>query len=299
MDEEMIYDVIGDVHGMRRPLEKLLKKLGYTNRDGIYCSTERRAIFVGDIIDRGPEIPASCDIVQGMMEAGAGAGVVMANHEANLLAMHVRHPICDGEYCRRRSNRNIAQVHETLAQFGNKLDDALMWFSSWPLWLNVEDMMVFHACWRGQAELQQAKITKLNDTNFKRIFSNNKLLSSYNNLLKGPEFALGRGRQKDGYDVRYLWFAREQIDDAVVRTGVDDYGAHIRKNGQRLKEFHHRKNGKLMFFGHYSMHGAPRIFQRNAICVDFSNRKKGCLAAYSHQPGKATSQKQFTAVPLD
>lgn len=295
----MIYDVIGDVHGMRRALENLLVKLGYTNRDGVYCSPERRAIFVGDIIDRGPEIPATCDIIRGMIEAGAGAGIVMANHEANLLAMHVGHPIHEGEYCRRRSSRNLAQVHETIEQFDNQLDEAMDWFSTWPLWLELDDMLVFHACWRGKAELDLAGIDKLNAKNIKRIFAQNKLLASYNNLLKGPEFSLGRGRQKDGYDVRYLWFAREQVSDAVERTGVHDYANHIHKNGQRLKDFHHGKNGKLLFFGHYSMHGAPRLFQKNAICVDFSNRKKGCLTAYSHQKSQGVGEKHFTSVALD
>jgi hypothetical protein len=49
------YDVIGDVHGHFDKLAELLLKMGYTRRAGSFVPPSgRQAIFVGDLIDRGP-----------------------------------------------------------------------------------------------------------------------------------------------------------------------------------------------------------------------------------------------------
>ena len=49
------YDFIGDVHGEGTKLERLLTNMGYTNERGYYAHPTRTAIFVGDLVDRGPE----------------------------------------------------------------------------------------------------------------------------------------------------------------------------------------------------------------------------------------------------
>ena len=65
-------DVIGDIHGYADKLRKLLNHLGYQQTGGVYGSPDRKAIFVGDLIDRGPVI----EIVERMLRAGA-AQIVM------------------------------------------------------------------------------------------------------------------------------------------------------------------------------------------------------------------------------
>ncbi|RYZ95745.1 MAG: hypothetical protein EOO68_18080, partial [Moraxellaceae bacterium] len=50
------YDLIGDIHGCAATLERLLKKLEYVKVRGAYKHPHRRAIFLGDIVDRGPHI---------------------------------------------------------------------------------------------------------------------------------------------------------------------------------------------------------------------------------------------------
>ena len=85
------FDVIGDVHGCRAELEQLLTELGYTlERDaagrpvGARHAEGRRAIFVGDLVDRGPDTPGVLRLVMGMVAAGA-AFCVAGNHEVKLL----------------------------------------------------------------------------------------------------------------------------------------------------------------------------------------------------------------------
>jgi protein phosphatase len=83
------FDVIGDVHGCRTELEQLLTVLGYElERDGDGRAVgarhpDRRAIFVGDLVDRGPDTPGVLRLVMGMVKAGA-ALCVAGNHEAKL-----------------------------------------------------------------------------------------------------------------------------------------------------------------------------------------------------------------------
>jgi alkanesulfonate monooxygenase SsuD/methylene tetrahydromethanopterin reductase-like flavin-dependent oxidoreductase (luciferase family) len=78
------YDVIGDVQGCADKLGALLDELGYLRADSseLHRHPMRHAIFVGDLIDRGPQQAAALEMVEEMVEAGA-ASVVMGIHEFN------------------------------------------------------------------------------------------------------------------------------------------------------------------------------------------------------------------------
>lgn len=85
------FDVIGDVHGCRAELEELLDTLGYSvTRDGAGRAVDaahpagRRAVFVGDLVDRGPDSVGVLRLVMGMVAAG-NALCVAGNHEAKLV----------------------------------------------------------------------------------------------------------------------------------------------------------------------------------------------------------------------
>jgi polynucleotide kinase-phosphatase len=79
------FDVIGDVHGCRAELAELLTRLGYAvHPDGARHPGGRRAVFVGDLVDRGPDTPGVLRLVMGMVAAG-DALCVTGNHEAKLV----------------------------------------------------------------------------------------------------------------------------------------------------------------------------------------------------------------------
>ena len=86
------YDVIGDIHGCATELEALLDVLGYERGvDGAYRHQERQAIFVGDLIDRGPDQLRVLQTVKTMVDAGS-AQMVLGNHEFNALAYATEWP---------------------------------------------------------------------------------------------------------------------------------------------------------------------------------------------------------------
>jgi protein phosphatase len=81
------FDIIGDVHGCADELTALLETLGYqvaADGAGAVHPRGRKAVFVGDLVDRGPATPAVLRLVMGMTEAGTGLSV-SGNHEAKLV----------------------------------------------------------------------------------------------------------------------------------------------------------------------------------------------------------------------
>ncbi|GIH69498.1 polynucleotide kinase-phosphatase [Sphaerimonospora thailandensis] len=79
------FDIIGDVHGCRSELESLLRRLGWdVTPDGAVHPEGRTAVFVGDLVDRGPDTPGVLRLVMGMVAAG-NALCVCGNHEQKLV----------------------------------------------------------------------------------------------------------------------------------------------------------------------------------------------------------------------
>jgi protein phosphatase len=82
-DDHGPFDIVGDVHGCRSELVTLLERLGY-DVDAATHPEGRRVIFLGDLVDRGPDAPGALAIAMRFVEAGR-ALCVPGNHEAKLL----------------------------------------------------------------------------------------------------------------------------------------------------------------------------------------------------------------------
>jgi protein phosphatase len=92
-DEHGPFDIIGDVHGCFDELRELLGELGYQVsaeaeatglRYRVVHPEGRRAVFLGDLVDRGPRIPDCLRLAMDMVETGV-ALCVPGNHEIKLL----------------------------------------------------------------------------------------------------------------------------------------------------------------------------------------------------------------------
>lgn len=112
------FDIIGDIHGCATELELLLGQLGYqpaaSTAETVPLSLAggptyahpagRRAVFVGDLVDRGPRTLDTLRIVRNMVHAGS-AFCVPGNHDVKLL--------------RKLTGKNVQVTHglaETLAE---------------------------------------------------------------------------------------------------------------------------------------------------------------------------------------
>ena len=80
------FDIIGDVHGCGDELRDLLARLGYApDSDMTWRHPQnRRAIFLGDLVDRGPQVVEVVELAQRMMRAGTGL-CVPGNHDNKLM----------------------------------------------------------------------------------------------------------------------------------------------------------------------------------------------------------------------
>lgn len=74
--------IIGDVHGMADELRRLVHELKPVSGD--------RFMFLGDLVDKGPESLDVIAIVQGLMAAHPGSGSLCGNHEASALALEAK-----------------------------------------------------------------------------------------------------------------------------------------------------------------------------------------------------------------
>ncbi|MCS5710543.1 metallophosphoesterase [Candidatus Berkiella aquae] len=92
-DESGPFDIIGDVHGCYAELLELLTQLGYqinealihSEQSAVIAPLQRRAVFVGDLTDRGPQSLAVLALVMNMVKHGS-ALCIAGNHEIKLLA---------------------------------------------------------------------------------------------------------------------------------------------------------------------------------------------------------------------
>ena len=83
------FDIIGDIHGCFDELQALLTSLGYeiTATNGALHGRHpegRKAVFLGDLVDRGPKIPEVLKLAMSMTESGA-ALAVPGNHDSKLM----------------------------------------------------------------------------------------------------------------------------------------------------------------------------------------------------------------------
>jgi protein phosphatase len=96
------FDIIGDIHGCYDELIALLTELGYIVADNqaVTPPEGRKAVFLGDLVDRGPKVPDVLRLVMGMVQAGT-ALCVPGNHDVKLVRaldgrkVQVRHGLAE------------------------------------------------------------------------------------------------------------------------------------------------------------------------------------------------------------
>ena len=209
-----MYDIIGDIHGHAEPLKRLLHRLGYTETDGVWRHPTRKALFLGDYIDRGPEQLEVVRVVRAMVEAGE-ALAIMGNHEFNAVAWATPDPSQPGEYLRPHSAKNRHQHQAFLEQIGQYPDlheEVLDWFRTLPLYLDLPEFRAVHACWHpahiGTLDTWLDDNARLPaDAWVPAATEGHALCAAVETTLKGLEIELPEGEgfhDKDGHARRHI-----------------------------------------------------------------------------------------------
>ncbi len=288
-----MYDVIGDVHGEGAKLRALLARLGYVDRGGAWHAPQgRQAVFVGDLIDRGPEQLAVLSIVRRMVDAGQ-ARVVLGNHEFNAIGFGARDPD-DGRHLRPRSDKNREQHAAFLAAVGEdsaRHAEWIGWFRGLPMALDLGGIRVVHAWWDADAvrAVEQARggtDRRLDDDVLARCCRDDALAAARKLLTCGVEWELPAGRwieDKEGHrhpDARLaVWRheAKRLREVALVPAGSAQAVPDIEIPAE------HRigpVEGAPILFGHHWFTGPLKLESPKVACLDWSAGKGGPLVAY-------------------
>lgn len=302
------YDLIGDIHGQADELEALLEKLGYSWLDGIYRHQSRKAIFLGDFIDRGSHQRRVVNLVRPMIDNRI-AYAVMGNHEYNAIAYYT--PRTGGGYLRERSRKNSHQHQAFLDEYEDeqgKWAETIEWFKTLPLWLDLEGLRIVHACW------DQIAIDRiLAFQNGSNLLGDELLHASaepsaweyqaVDTLLKGKEIHLPDGahfHDKDGnrrHDIRVRWWDNANTYRETY-MGPESARTHIPNDpieGDHMIEY--GLTEKPVFLGHYWLEGKPCPLAANIACLDYSVAKPGGkLVAYRWDGESVIDASKFVAV---
>lgn len=282
----MIIDVIGDIHGYADKLTGLLVQLGYTHNGQYYVPpTDHRALFIGDLIDRGSQQLETLEIVFAMLDADV-ADAVMGNHEYNALAFATPNPNDPSTYLRTHTELHIRQ-HEAFlleAPFGSERHQYwLKRLYEIPLWLETDYACFVHACWDvDNMAILKPLLTDDNCLTTKAVIETSVDDSLYFNalerVLKGVETPLPDGlvmMDKEGTKrtrVRVRWWLDElnkQTIHTIARAPKSGL-AQIPVDALSENIDFALKTHKPVFVGHYWLTGKPEPLSPQVVCMDYS-----------------------------
>jgi len=310
------YDLIGDIHGCGQTLCKLLEQMGYRKKNGVYRHASRKVVFIGDIVDRGPNIRLALQVVRDMVDAGS-AHLIMGNHEYNVLAfctpsrVGTAHP-----FLREHTARNSFIVEETLKQFDpypQEWQSYLDWFLTLPLYMEFEHFRAVHACWDAQLihEMEIRYGRNHMDDDFLHASMDRDSFEGQivDRLTRGTALKLPDGRSitaKDGF-VRHFFRTKfweknpEYYGEIVFQPDPlpDDIAERHITDEDRKELLYYGPDEKPLFMGHYWMQGIPSPIKGNIACLDYSAVKYGRLAAYRMDDETHLDPDKFCWVRVD
>ena len=300
----MNYDIIGDIHREYELLVGLLVKLGYKEIKGSWRQYNHTAIFLGDLIDKGPQQIATVNLVRRMVEEGS-AKCILGNHELNAIAWATPDPYMPRAYLRRHAKPGNLKQHANFLKEvkGRSIHNEFVeWFKTLPLWLDLGSIRVVHACWnnRYMRELKQKWGLKSDQTLTDELFVASTKEAKMGNaehpafiaveaLCKGLEAQLPEGysfKDKDGkerHEVRIKWWKNDfatypeaALASQKILRCVPTV-ATVQDN--RIENY----EGVPVFFGHYNLDVIPEVFAPNIACLDYSIGGKNTLVDYRWQ----------------
>jgi hypothetical protein len=310
-ENQMIaYDVIGDVHGQAGKLQALLREMGYVERRGTWTPPlGRQAVFLGDLIDRGPQQESVVRTVRAMVDAGH-ARCVMGNHEFNAIGFATPDPREPGAFLRRHVPKNIAQHAEFLKQIGEGSPlhrEFVEWFRTLPPVLDLGGIRVVHAWWHApHVDLVTARLPvsgRMEDDFLHAAFTNSfPEWHAMEGLLKGLELELPRPHAfldhagVERHEVRARWWREAPASLRDIALVDDDQIEAIPDVPVPDGYLASPVVGSPVFVGHYWMQGVPKIQSPKVACLDWSAAKeRHPLVAYRWDGEEVLDDARFVA----
>lgn len=316
LDPARGYDLIGDVHGCARTLERLLDQLGYRRQGGVWRHASRMALFLGDIVDRGPRVREALHLVHDMVEAGE-AQCIMGNHEFYALGWSTPAPPDSGkQYVREHTARHRRLIHQTLDQFEDHpgdWHDFLDWFYRLPLVIDAGRFRLVHACWDGP--LVEALRARYPDACIDEAFVQASAVAGsfasrvVNRLLRGTDMRLPDGltlTSEDGFTrgsfrTKFWEEDPQTYGDVVFQPdALPEWVAQTPLSKEEKNTLlRYGEDEPMLFVGHYWRSGKPAPIRANLACLDYSAVLYGKLVAYRLDQETRLDPGKFVWVEVD
>ena len=274
------FDIIGDIHGHHGKLIALFSVLGYKPCGNTFRHPDgRKAIFLGDYIDRGPAVRETLHTVRGMVEAG-DAYAIMGNHEYNAICAET--PDGNGDFLRSgKKNRGGQMItKQQFAGLEDEWEEWKEWMKKLPMYLDLGGLRAVHACW-DEKRIASIQGRSILDPEFLRLSANCETpeFRAVDNLLKGPELLMPDGHfftDKEGIErksIRVRWWSipsAAKVSHLAMPEPFDVPGDAIPYDLRRIPCY--RESEPPVFVGHYWL---PADRERaplapNIACLDFS-----------------------------
>lgn len=286
------YDIVGDIHGYASLLKQLLSGMGYHRVNGSWCHPSRKVIFLGDFINRGPEIRETLALVRAMVDSG-NALAILGNHEYSSILYHIKDD--SGTFMSRHIAGNRNQIQKTLTVFKfleGEWKDYLRWMRTLPFYLDLGELRIAHAYWN-DAEI--ATLSEfLPEGGLKKKFirdlheNHPEMSAIIYRLLKGMEFRCPKDLIiKCSKGLSRKVFTLNWWTDPTDKTFRQLYF------GSKfvLPDYHfpaelapsykpYETSNPPVFFGHYCLAEGASVLQSNICCLDSCVDTTGRLSAY-------------------
>lgn len=288
-----MYDIIGDVHGYASVLKKLLIQIGYTKTENGFSHTSRKAVFVGDFVNRGPEIRKTIRIIRKMVENG-NALAIIGNHEINAITYYIKDK--DGLPLIKSPGKNFLSLYKTInefSEFAEEWKSHRKWMCELPLYLDLGEIRIVHACWSESAieTIKSAESEgKSRDSIFRKVYKKPKspVSKSVQILTKGLDFKMpgdlkiinNKGVSPQSFRMRW-WEITEgkTFEELSFESKFTLPGYEIPKQiVPKIEPY--PESAPIVFFGHYCRHDGPHIVKPNLCCVDSCIAGTKILTAY-------------------
>lgn len=289
-----MYDIIGDVHGYAGELKMLMTRMGYSLSGDFWSHPTRKAIFVGDIVSRGPFTREVLSIVRGMVDNGS-ALAILGNHELNFAGYFTLNE--NDEPYFQLANSNKAQMERIREQFKgseHELKSYAKWIRRLPFFLEIGNLRAVHAYWcdKNKREIEngitKGKITRkllkeiaLKETPFaKAVWQTTRGIEI--NLPANLIIRDEKGVPRSNFRVKW-WRSPQGKTFKEISYGNRFSLPEYQVPKKVLVPFEiYNASKPILFFGHYCVANGSLVVAPNLCCTDNCIAGAGRLAAYRY-----------------
>jgi hypothetical protein len=236
---------------------------------------------VGDFINRGPEIRKTIRIIRAMVENGS-ALAILGNHEINAIIYHLKDK--QGFSLVKQPSKYFLSLYKTINEYSlnsTEWREHLKWMRSLPLYLDLGEIRVVHACWSDNAvrvadslydegKIKKKVFRKIHRKTDTEISKSVWLLTKGVNLKLPGDLKIISNKGISPRSIRTQWWDElegktfEQLS-FESKFKLPEYTV---PHEILPVTYPYPENAPIVFIGHYCRGKGPHILKSNVCCVD-------------------------------